>query len=76
VKRSFIVAWSLLGFDEFRKGGNRMLYVVWFLVMAVETTISGGDISTFDVSTETAVIALESRLPSDTFGAYVTFGRQ
>jgi len=53
-----------------------MLYVVWFLVMAVETTISGGDISTFDVSTETAVIALESRLPSDTFGAYVTFGRQ
>lgn len=74
MKGALVVAWSLLGFTEFRKGRNGMLYVVRFLEAVVEATISGSNVSAFDVSTETAIIALEGRLPSNTFGAYVTLG--
>jgi hypothetical protein len=94
MKGALVVAWSLLGFTEFRKGRNGMLYVVRFLEAVVEATISGSNVSAFDVSAwdgyasedpeppsvnirglpETAIIALEGRLPSNTFGAYVTLG--
>jgi len=69
---------SLLGFAEFRKGGSRLLYVVRLLatVVVVEATIPGGDLSAFDMGTEATIIALEGRLPPDTFGAYVTFSGQ
>jgi hypothetical protein len=45
------VAWSLLGFAKFRKGGNGLLYMVRFLATVVETAISGSNFSTFDMST-------------------------
>jgi len=76
VKRVFIAAWSLLGFAEFRKGRHGLLYVVRFLSTVVETTISGSNLSAFDVSTETAIVALEDRLPPNALGAYITLGRQ
>lgn len=75
MKRAFIVAWSLLGFAEFRKCRNRLLYTVWFLAAVVETAIPGSDIPALDVSAETAIITLENWLPPNTFGAYVTLGR-
>jgi len=47
-----------------------------FLATVVETAISGSNFSTFDMSTETTIIAFENWLPPDAFGAYVTLGRQ
>jgi len=76
MRGAFVVAWSLLGFTEFWKGRNGVLYVVWLLEAVFEAAISGSNVSAFDVSTEPAIIALEGRLPSDTFGAYVTLGSQ
>jgi len=76
VKRAFIPAWSLLRLAEFREGRNGMLYVVRFLAMAVEATITGSDLSAFDMSAKTAVVALKDRLPTNTLGAYIALGRQ
>lgn len=75
-KESVCHGWSLLGFTEFREGRDRLLYAVWFRTTAVEPTIPRSDVTAFDMSTKAAVIALENRLPSDTFGTYITFGRQ
>ena len=53
VKGAFIdiVVWSLLRLAEFREGRDGMLCAVHFLVMIVETTIAGGDLSALDMST-------------------------
>jgi len=51
VNRAFIVASSLLRLAEFRKGGNRLLYLRFFLAAVVKATISRGDFSTFDMDT-------------------------
>jgi len=75
-KKAFIIASSLLRLAEFREGRNRLLNVVCFLATVVETTISGSDLSAFDMSTQAAVITLKNRLPPNTFGAYITLRRQ
>lgn len=51
MKGPFIVKRSLLGFAQFRKGGNGLICVVRFLATVVETTISGSNLSAFDMST-------------------------
>jgi len=53
-----------------------MLYVVPPLPMVVETAVTRGDFSTFDVSAQAAVITLKDGLPTYTLGAYITLGRQ
>lgn len=51
MKGAFVVALSLLRFTEFRKGRHGVLYVVRFLETFVEATVSGSNVSAFDVST-------------------------
>jgi len=50
-QKAFIIVWSLLRLAGFRERRNRLLYLVCFLATVVKTTVSGRDLSTFDMST-------------------------
>lgn len=50
-QKAFVVPWSLLRLAEFREGRNGSLCLMCLLTTVVKATISGSDLSTFDMST-------------------------
>ena len=63
VNVAFVIVSSSLCLAEFREGRDGMLCAVHFLVMIVETTIAGGDLSALDMSTwNGCALAVPNRL--------------